>query len=477
MAFAYSFQNIGRNKRRTLTLAIGFLVGGSLVSAAFVYLDTAPRLGIRSALQETSYEIIIVPDFPWKDPEILDDIAKWALEQDLIEQAEIVYRTISLFGSNNLSNSYYLGVQELETLDPSGVFISDEWGAFGASPDFFDSVSNQFEVEGIFSVDSQSVVISRSFAAEIGEKLNASIHPGDIIDFSLAQQRPDVRLYDPVYLSDYSRRLLDNIRVNGIFQRRSVDRISGFDYTEETLGEAIFFDASVFSNSTKNNLFLDHLLPSLFIRVDRTYMERIGILKAADEIERFAIDLKAVFRFVDISVQIDQIRDVQSHYQSTSIVILFLIMPSITLAIVLSVFSTNIVIKGRGREIAALKSRGAGYGELVIMMGSELFVVATAMAVLSVFLGLILAGFIPSTSGYLNLDILGALEFSRQAYIPLLAWLGSFLVCGVISFVFTIGPIRKFIYSDIDTAIHCIPNPRFDVYISFGCQNWRSMAR
>ncbi|MFW9914728.1 MAG: FG-GAP-like repeat-containing protein [Candidatus Thorarchaeota archaeon] len=452
-AVAYSFQNISRNKRRTLTLAIGFLVGGALVSGAFIYLDTAPRLGIRSALQETSYEIIVKPDFPWNDPEILENITQWALTQDLVEQAEIVYRTISLFGSNNLSDSHYLGIQGLEALNPPGILISDEWGAFGGSSGFFDSISDQFEVEGAWLVNPQNVVISRSFAAEIGKKLNLTIRAGDTLDFSLAQQRPNIHLYDPAYLADYSRMILSNVRVSGIFQRKAIDKISSSTFGEETLGEAIFFDASFLPNSVRKALFLDHLLPSLFIRVDRGYMERIGLLNAADEIERFAIDIEALFRFVDVTVQTEQVREVQGHYQSTSIVILFLIIPSVVLAAALTLFSTNLVIKGRGREIAALKSRGAGYGELIVMMGSELFIVGAAMAIISVFFGLILAGLIPSSSDYLNVDISGVVEFSQQANVPLFAWLGSFIVCGVTCFVFTIGPIRKFIYSDIDIAM------------------------
>ncbi|MFX0114244.1 MAG: FG-GAP-like repeat-containing protein [Candidatus Hodarchaeota archaeon] len=462
MAVGYSFQNISRNKRRTLTLAIGFLVGGALVSAAFIYLDTAPRLGVRSALEESSYEIRVDPDFPWNDANILSKTREWALASNIVDHAEIVYRMICLLGSNHLPDSHYLGVEGEGASNPSGIYISDDWGAFGASPEFFDSISRQFEVEGSFSVDPSSIVISRSFAAEVEQKLNTTIRVGGTLNFSLAQQRPDTRMYDPVYLRDYDRMLLDNIRVNGIYQRKSADQISSYTFAPETLGEAIFFDAShlqkaVFRENKPVNLteslFFDQFLPSLFIRVDRQYMERIGLLKAAEEIERFAIDLEATFRYVDLLVQTDHIREVESHYQATSIVILFLIVPSVILAVILTLFSTNIVIRGRGREIASLKSRGAGYGELVVMMGSELFVIATAMAIISVFAGLFLAGFIPSSSGYLDLDLISALEFSQQATIPLFAWLGSFLVCEATFLFFTIGPIRRFIYSDIDVAM------------------------
>ncbi|MFQ5977145.1 MAG: FG-GAP-like repeat-containing protein [Candidatus Heimdallarchaeota archaeon] len=453
MAMTYSFQNIVRNKKRTLTLAIGFLVGGSLVSAAFIYLDTAPRLGIRSALEETSYEIKVDPDFPWNDPEILENITDWTRKQDLTEQSEIVYRSFCLFGSNNLPDSHYLGVQGSGASNPSGIFISDEWGAYGSSPAFFSSISDQFEVEGEFTVDSSNVVISRSFAAKVEERLNITIQAGDMLNFSIAKQRPDTHLYDPVYLADYSRLIFNDIRVAGIYQRRSMDRISDFGFAQETLGEALFFDASYLSSSMRKALFLDHLLPTLFIRADREHMEKVGLVNAVDEIERFAIDLEAIFRYVDLSVQVDHIQEIQAHYQATSIVILFLIVPSVVLAIILILFSTNIVIRGRGREIAALKSRGAGYSELAIMMGSELFAIATLMAILSTFLGLILAGFIPSSTDYLNLNVLNALEFSRQAKIPMFAWLASFLICEATALLFTIGPIRRFIYSDIDVAM------------------------
>lgn len=463
VSLSYAVSNIWRMKRRSVTLIIGFAIGAALISSFVTWQSVAPRVAIKDALAERNYEIEIQPGFPWQGHHILENVSRWLMTQPIVEQTEIVYHTMGLFGAHGLPKDYFFGISGFGGYSPSGILISDLETVFLVNETFLGSAADQFQVQGEFKVDNETIMISHRLASEIYEATGIYLQIGTPMNFTIAgslPQHPDV---GPIYYGNFTPVEFDNLRIGGIYSRIPEETPAALQFAPESLTDGLIMSRSLIDFSIEESLETTQVLPKMFVRSSRREISKLSPLQVTNRIEKLAGLVKAEFSSLEVTVYTEHISQKVDRFWDTNIIVMFLLVPSVILAGYLSVLTANLVTRGRSLEVGILKSRGADHWELATMFSAEYGILAIFGTLIgSLFLSVFISASISAFSANYTIDLKTLEMFISETNLSPAALILALIYSLVVLMLVIMRQVRYFINLDVAEAIQATTRSRVE---------------
>src|SRR3990170_323839 len=161
----YALQNISKHKKRSFAIAIGFLIGVSMIVAFMTWTDTGTIVFAKNHLKRDFQLVVTKPS--WKTMEastyeIYDETLRTCScirEDPMVGRVEMFYSTFGFFNTENKSNNYLWypinkTAIEGEPLLNASVFI--------ATDSFLELFREELNLFGNFSLNKNEVLMSRN---------------------------------------------------------------------------------------------------------------------------------------------------------------------------------------------------------------------------------------------------------------------------------------------------------------------------
>ncbi|MHA2369752.1 MAG: FG-GAP-like repeat-containing protein [Candidatus Hodarchaeales archaeon] len=463
VSLSYAVSNMWRMKRRSVTLIIGFAIGAALISSFVTWQDVAPRVAIKDALAERSYEIEIQPGFPWQGHHLLENVSKWMLTQPIVEHTEIVYHTMGLFGAHGLPKDYFFGISGFGGYSPSGILISDLETVSLVNETFLASTAGQFQVQGEFKVDNETIIISHRLVSEIYEATGIYLQIGTPMNFTIAGSLPQHPDAGPIYYGNFTPVEFTNLKIGGVYSRIPEETPAALQFAPESLTDGLIMSRSLINFSIEESLETTQVLPKMFVRSSREAISRLSPLQVTSRIEKLAGQVKAKFSSLEVTVYTEHISEKVDRFWETNMIVMFLLVPSVILAGYLSVLTANLVTRGRSLEVGILKSRGADHWELATMFSTEYGILAIFGTLIgSIFLSVFISASISAFSANYSIDLKTLGNFISETNLSPAAIILALIYSLVVLMLVTMRQVRYFINLDVAEAIQATTRSRVE---------------
>ncbi|MFX0062310.1 MAG: ABC transporter permease [Candidatus Hermodarchaeota archaeon] len=421
----YAFRSIWTHKKRFLNLSIGFIITVALITMLFVFIEVAPKEAVVEAIDERPFHLTVDPLISFLTFRLYESIP--LLQNDsIVESTELVWFSQAIFGIGNKSG-YYTFYPEMEDPDDP-VFISDNTELFIVQDSYLQTVRDQFElIEGNFTIDNQNIVISKRLMAKIQDILpNENIACGSYVNFSIITRVADLehgenelRYWEPY---NYT-----NMRVAGIFDRKTTNSIYYPRYNLETLGDCLFLSEDLVPITVKIKLINAAYAPRLFVRLDKQSLLQEGVWNAKETIAGLKDRISAhtqIGTALIINEYTDEIYETIDLYANTRIIVIFSLLPTAALAVLFVSFTARTVFQGRKSEIENLRSKGADLSQLRATFLSEIIIVSVFGTIGGLGIGFFLGYGIKQATGFLtfSFSFTGLSSFYSLALSSFVVW-------------------------------------------------------
>jgi hypothetical protein len=339
-----------------------------------MWLETAPRLAIQSAMDERAFEIEVEHTFYVKNA--MEDLQVTLRQEPLVETTYISQASLFLFNLNDRSPffdvvNYPAGEGDFfisENLRDTVHFV-DEGFLSAISPNF------EPEPDSNFTFSNEGIAISRRILRRIEANANQVIKLGDRIDFAVATRLPEFEVGESRLLYFQMIRFY-NITVNAIFDRIPRRSLLLPYFFPETLGDGIFVSRSAVNQSILQVMEQKIATPHMFVRMDREKLADRGSIKMDYEIEALAFRIERENIWFSVDVYTDEINLIITNYERARIIILFLFVPLILVAFVFLLSTTSYMLNQRRLEIQLLRFKGASLPKIVALFSVEFSLLA-----------------------------------------------------------------------------------------------------
>ncbi len=369
------------------------------------------------------------------------------LDDPLIEKVEPVYKTISLFNTEEKSESS-VWYQNPEIILGT-VYLSSDL--------FLDNVEEEFGYNGEFSVGQDGVLLSKKLASQLS---NASIpvEIGSRINLAVATRIPHIDDLDERELSSWQRVFFTDLVVKGIYEWHLQSSITGFALDSLNLNEnSMFMSYSLLNDDLRELLEGESLEQrpgpiTLFVQLNPDESVNRGITNLAEEINRLSRRVSySCDGEIDFGYDVKRLSDFVEYFEQSRTLLIYLL-PAIGISVCVTILNAEIVFEGRRREVGILRARGALSRQIFSVFILEFLVLALIGTILGFSLGIPTGCLIQATRGIFDYDMnIFQTFFDNIAFSPYVIPL-AFLICGVIPLAYAIGEVRSYIKTeDINT--------------------------
>ncbi|MFX1244245.1 MAG: ABC transporter permease [Promethearchaeota archaeon] len=455
----YVFHAIRRNKRRSISLLIGIMIGATLVTSIFVWTDTGGRVAIDDYFSNTPFHYYCIqnPHFPNDDPNAIYPVRDYVNRLDTTKETFIVHSSIALFEIGDLRpNDYYLpwpygrGIKDCQT------FLTDN--------EFLARIERSFTIlEGVFRLAPGNILLSRRVVEDLEAVMGLQVGVGSIIDVAIARNyhyADQIGEINPTYLN--------GLRVAGIYEViLTLDPLIEAFPSQSRVnwgpvgGQEVIFgwtDSMIMSASElqPNDLILISqwvMYPRLLVKVDPIPFYAVGIDQTVLLLDRVFTRVEEAFDiFLGGRDTLMRLTDyINSYHERRTMGVL--VLPMVILSFLSTTFTTTLFISGRRPEIAILRSRGASYRQLYATLLFEFVVLSISGLVLGGFLGLLIGCLLPSASSFLIFDTTIFLHYLSLAKLEPLAWVIAGLAAILPAGIYTLFVTRSFLQTELYAAI------------------------
>ncbi len=373
------------------------------MTSLLMWLETAPRLAIQSAMEERSFEIELQHTFYVENA--MEELQSTLAQEPLVESSFITQPALFLFNLNH--RSPYFNILN-HPPNESDFFISENLhdGIHFVEEEYLSHISSKVTTEtgNDFSFSNGGIVISRRVLRRIEYYTGQSFEVGDTIDFGIATRLPDPDLGESS-LYYFQMIKVYNRTINAIFDRIPQRLLLYPDFLPETLGDGIFIPKSTVNQSVLKDMERRiATTPHMFIRMDRSALANKGTFALESEIEAIAFRIERENVWFQVEVYTDEINLIISNYEKARIIILFLFIPLILVAFVFLLSTTSYMLNQRRDEIQLLRYKGASFLKILGLFFIEFLILAIIGFILGTLLGFINTWVISKSSKFLVLE-------------------------------------------------------------------------
>ncbi|MCE7741740.1 MAG: FtsX-like permease family protein [Candidatus Heimdallarchaeota archaeon] len=383
------------NRRRSITIIIlGLVFSMSILFTASIWSSTSQKIIADDYLQTLDYEMYVSTFLP----NHMQPVFTYVLDDPLVEDVHWYYPTVALFNFEGKADNYtwYPEEQQDDLDDPLSISA-----AHIVSSAAMERIKLNLEVDGDASLNQGEIMISYVQAKQLGVIYNKTISPGDQISVAITRYIPntDIGEHQMVYY-DIDDTTFENFTISGIYKYVGKNTIiakmlGGIGNTGGVLLDSIFFPKESLGIEDLNIMDSNGLIPKLLVKVSGQELRAAGIADMPDTI--YALKERIEFRYWHafaniLSQEIQAMADEYTRSFGSTVVFL----PTIAVSIILTILSSQMTVRKRKEEIAYLRSKGAVSGQIIMMFFGEFLLISTISLVLSIGIGILLSGLIPS---------------------------------------------------------------------------------
>ena len=432
----FSFKSMYSNKRRSISIGAGMVLGAAIFSSIFFYGSIINSITVQDMVENVEFEVHFVPyeEAVVQSPKELAELIK---QEDEFDECIVTY------GNNYGFSSGASYIQYYSYFTPS--FNFSEYSGLKVNQPYFDpiivdedfintTIADRIDViAGETNLQEDGVLLSVDQYRNLGIQINDTLSFTFALNRSVYQDGPDLP-DTSVISSDF------NLTVRGFFQSGIM-----LDSDDMIIGSHNF-NNSVISNLTNYKMFQ---LPTK-LNLDEFPLNDIQDLNEAISIVITRIEQKYPLEGHNL---------IQNTLWGFQGIIIFmqlidtvLYIPAIVLSIILINLGAELALQERKFEISVLKAQGASPKQIRRMIFSEVIVIAVIGEIIGIIVGIFGAATVLSTYRFMAIDFssfsqaLGVLRIKPWSIIV------TVIVTMGILFIATIKKTNAFIRQEVAVA-------------------------
>ncbi len=399
------WKNIANRKRSTTIIILGLVFSMSILFTASIWATTSQKIIADDYLQTLDYEMYVSTFLP----NVMQPVFTYVLDEPLVEDVHWYYPTVALFNFEDKLDNYTWYPEDAQDDLDNPLSLA---AAHIVSSAAMERIKLNLEVDGEASLNQGEIMISYVQAQQLGIIYNRTISPGDQISVAITRYIPNTDLgeHQMVYY-DIDETTFVNHTISGIYNYVGKNTIiakmlGGIGNTGGVLLDSIFFPKEDLRIEDLNIMDSNGLIPKLLVKINGQELRSAGIADMPDTI--YALKERIEFRYWHafaniLSQEIQAMADEYTRSFGSTVVFI----PTIAISIILTILSTQMTVRKRKEEIAFLRSKGAVSGQIIMMFFGEFLLISTLSLVLSIGVGILLSGLIPSFGhdGFFSKDL------------------------------------------------------------------------
>lgn len=431
----FSFKSMFSNKRRSISIGAGMILGAAIFSSIFFYGSIINSITVQDMIENVEFEVTFRP---YDEP-----IEQSPLElAGLIKQEEEFEECIVTYG-----NSYYRDLEtsaqwfgsfmtpNLNYSEYSGVRVSQPYfSPIIVGEDYIDSVIGDRInlVAGTADLQDDGILLSIEKYKDLGIQINETLP----FYFGVNRTIYNEIDFDEVNMLSYEL----NLTVKGFYR-------SGLMINDDDmLISSHNFNESIIGNLTNYKMFQ---LPTK-LNLDEFPLNDIQGFNEAIDVTLVRIEQKYPLEGRNL------ISGALWGYQGV-IIFMQLIdtvmyIPAIVLSIILINLGAELALQERKFEISVLKAQGASPKQIRRMILSEVFIIAIIGEIIGIFLGILGAAMVLSTYRFMAIDFPSLANALTHLNIKPWSIITTVVVTFGILFITTIKKTNAFIRQEVATA-------------------------
>jgi len=385
--FSLALKNILHHKKHMFMLIFGFSITVSILLAINTWAVTAKDLAVTDFLEKQDFQAYM---FSSQNPEDINLVQESLTTNPLVSLYTTAYTSYALFNFENKSPSYVcLPEEEQNGTDPVSVT-----NVFIANQTTLEQMSFMFNVEGSFTLANNTILVSLQQAQEMAKVYQKEITVGTIVNISIAKKIPNPA-YGQNRLESFLSTNYENFTIGGIYTVREVVSVIETAVKVDWLADSVIFPLAQLNASDREIMALNDIPYLLFIKFNQKALIRNGFESIIDTMTLFSEQIKRDYPAMFIYLFTSPIETLLAAYARAAHSLVF-ILPVLVVSSIVMVFTTNITIKAREKEVALLRDRGADTFQIIFLFILE-FILATFIGlVCGIALSFPLAAIIPA---------------------------------------------------------------------------------
>lgn len=376
------FKNIFSSKKQSLLYILGIFLSVTLLISLRLWSSTAEDLAARDFLTDQDFELKITTYMPEEIPLILD----WLNNDPIVKKTYEMYYNLACFNAEEKNPDYIFDPQE-DPSDPISITALGLW-----PKDSLNRIETQFSVRGSFDLQLGEVLISEYEAKEIEGIVGYAIEPGMKINLSIARRSPEL---GEVRLFHMELRHFYNVTVKGIY--RPIPTISMLQktFSASFLRDSVIFLRENIIDTDILQMRANGIQPAIMVKTEIEELKRNGIGEILNILEDLTDRLKIAYQSSQYIILDTPTIELQQSYSLSQTAIVFMV-PVIASSVILTLFTTNIVIEKRKGQLYTIKDRGGQNWQIIGLVLLEFLILTFIGILLSIAASFVIASSIPA---------------------------------------------------------------------------------
>ena len=431
----FSFKSMFSNKRRSISIGAGMVLGAAICSSIFFYGSIINSITVQDMIENVEFEVTFQP----YDEPISQTPQELAAS---IEQEEEFEESIVTYGNSYWREAAESWISTFSYITPS-INYSEYSGIQVSQPYFSPIIVGEEYAETVIGdriniVAGESTLDADSILLSIETYRNLGIQINDTLPFTFGVNRTEYGKPDITEVNLQTHQL--NLTVKGFFK-------SGLMLgPDDMIINSHNFNSSIIGNLTQYKMFQ---LPTK-LNLDKFPLNDIMDFNEAIDITLVRIEQKLPLEGRNL------ISNALMMYQGIvifmQIIDTVLYIPAIVLSIILINLGAELALQERKFEISVLKAQGASPKQLRRMILSEVFIIAVIGEIIGIFLGILGAATVLSTYRFMVIDF--SILANALTFLNIKPWsiITTIIVTFGILFITTIKKTNAFIRQEVAIA-------------------------
>lgn len=382
--FTSAWKNISNNKKQSILYTLGIVIAITLLLSLQLWSSTAEDLAAQDFLVEQDYELKV-------SSYLYDDLPyiKNFLENDpIVQEVSELYYNIAFFNAEDKPVTYRFSPEDDQEDMNDPVSLT----SLALLPkEAIERIQSQFIVRGEFELDENEVLISEFEAEELERIYGYEIEPGLKMNVSIAKNGPEM---GEVYLFNCDLEHFYNVTIRGIY--RTIPTIS---MLQKTLPKTFLKDSIIFLSENMVNhttvMKQNGIQPEMLVKCNIEELKKEGIDQILQKIQDLTNRLKIAYQSSQSLILESPVRDLEESYSVSKTALIFAV-PVVLVSIILSLFTTNIVLEKRKKQIDTFKERGGEKWQIFSILLLEFLILAIVGFIISIASSFVIAALIPA---------------------------------------------------------------------------------
>ena len=454
-ALGEAFVRILHNKRRSLAMLSGIMLGTLIIASILIYTGVLGQETYESVIGQISYEV----SFTLNDPGTEEDVR--ALADKINDDTRVESSTVFTGGTPGGENETSIQIEEVSFVRVSAKIDGDvEVLQLGESGPWQGSV----DIKPVFVGD--DFISTTIYEKLIGDRLEGRFDlsgPGDWVvlprttavrmNLAIGDVLPavDVSFFTSEGEGGSAKERFENVTISAFYE--SLGSLDPFE--ADMPRETIYLSADMLgSNSELRKAFEDNGLITLAVKIEKDEFNTGDLAELNSQVNRLvndiALDTGDVFKGANNVAMLLGMFQIQNIL--LIVINLVLIIPIAVLTIYLLIYGLELSLEERKKEIGILKVQGANSKQIFRLVMNESILIFVLGIVIGYGLAILGAWVISSSVGFMSFRF--SLSYLKDfiAFDPR-AFLISFFIIGIIVLISIRKRGWKFINLQVSEAV------------------------